>query len=356
MKIPSLILLALMPFFLFQHSAFAQKWELFGKGIDSEVNSFCEYQGVLFVGGRFSSAGEVPVSLIACWNGAKWDSVGRGMEGDGVYTLCEYKGELYAGGDFYAAGGKKIYGLSRWNGKDWLPVGGNFNKRVNALAVFKGELYAGGEFDSIGKKAFAHIARWNGSDWNSVDKGFTSPTGDNSVTSLLSDNGKLYVGGRFTKAGGMMVNHIAAWDGNKWLALGNGFDGTVFCLAAYQKGICAGGDFSSSGDKSMVSVAYWNGAVWDSLGSGLSGYVFGLQVVQGTLYTAGSFRSSGSREVKCFAAWNNKMWTELGGGLSGLRGEAMTLGTYKGSLAVGGIFSQAGNLDANHIVLWKPKK
>ncbi len=47
----------------------------------------------------------VSANLIARWNGASWQPVGTGMNWS-VQALCVYNGELYAGGAFTTAGGK----------------------------------------------------------------------------------------------------------------------------------------------------------------------------------------------------------------------------------------------------------
>ena len=57
-----------------------------------------------------------------------WEPVGFGMNGY-VYALKEYNGYLYAGGNFSSAGGSATGGLARWNGSFWEQVGGYFRAR-----------------------------------------------------------------------------------------------------------------------------------------------------------------------------------------------------------------------------------
>ena len=65
------------------------------------------YNGELIAGGRFTTAGGVTCNYIARWNGATWQPLGAGMNGD-VYALTVYNGELIAGGYFTTAGGNAV--------------------------------------------------------------------------------------------------------------------------------------------------------------------------------------------------------------------------------------------------------
>src|SRR5512147_917370 len=55
--------------------------------------------------------------------------------------------------------------------------------------------------------------------------------------------GWLVVGGSFGVAGDTRANSIAAWDGERWHALGSGLGSTVFALAVYNGDLIAGGQF-----------------------------------------------------------------------------------------------------------------
>src|SRR6185295_12779812 len=67
------------------------------------------------------------------------------------------------------------------------------------------------------------------------------PPGTNGevLCSTLFDDGsglKLYVGGRFTTAGGTASPHIARWDGNLWSPVGQGISDQVRALAVFNDG------------------------------------------------------------------------------------------------------------------------
>ena len=45
---------------------------------------------------------------------------------------------------------------------------------------------------------------------------------NDTVHALVVHDGDLVVGGRFTEADGVSVDHIARWDGNRWSPLSDG--------------------------------------------------------------------------------------------------------------------------------------
>ncbi len=202
-----------------------------GNGVSSKVYELAEYNGELYVGGGFTYAnwtGSVSTSLnanfIARWNGMSWNSVGTGS-GNGVnsnvYALAVYNGELYIGGEFTSAGGVIANFIARWNGTSWNSVGTGSGNGVNhwvyALAVYNGELYVGGRFTSADGVSANFIARWNGTSWNSVGTG-TGNGVNNWVYALAEYNGELYVGGKFRFANwtgsvstSLNANFIARW-------------------------------------------------------------------------------------------------------------------------------------------------
>ncbi|UCC44874.1 MAG: T9SS type A sorting domain-containing protein, partial [Candidatus Zixiibacteriota bacterium] len=77
------------------------------------------------------------------------------------------------------------------------------------------------------------------------------------VVSLTVYNGDLIAGGRFTTAGGIDANRVAAWDGSTWQPLGSGMNDRVTSLTAYKGELIAGGDFTTAGGKVSAYIAQW---------------------------------------------------------------------------------------------------
>jgi hypothetical protein len=151
------------------------KWDSVGtgiKGILGPVYSLAVYNGKLYAGGSFNNVGSLTANNIASWDGTKWDSLGTGITGNVglnniyVFSLVDYNGNLYAGGIFDSAGGKPASEIAKWDGTKWSNVGAGFNGKylgVYTLAVYDSSLYAGGDFTKSGATTVMGIASWRDS-------------------------------------------------------------------------------------------------------------------------------------------------------------------------------------------------
>lgn len=180
---------------------------------------------------------------------------------------------LLLGGAFSFAGGAPAQNMATWNGSSWAPFGGGASALVDDFAIFDADgpggaaplLIAGGDFAMIGGVSAARIAAWNGSTWTGLGTGM-----DFNVIALAAfdEDGsgpgplRLYAGGNFTTAGGVLVNQIAAWDGTTWSSLDAGTNSLVASLLAAQDGsagspptLFAGGFFATPASR----VAAWVG-------------------------------------------------------------------------------------------------
>jgi hypothetical protein len=294
-------------------------WTPIGSGINSSVRGLVVYNGNLYVGGYFDSAGGKPASNIAMWNGTSWAPVGSGITQGGVSSLIVYNGNLYAGGWFDSAGGKPAKNIAVWNGTTWAPVGtGVINDYgVACMAVYNSNLYVGGSFDSAGGKPTSAIAMWNGTSWGPVGSGIqynSLYSGGPQVLSLATYNGSLYAGGYFDTAGGKPASDLAAWNGTTWTgSLGN-INGWVESLFDYDSELCVGGYFYNvAGINNTGGIAAWNGTKWEAIGSGVNGHcwlcldtniqVRALVSYNSSLYAAGYFDSIGGLRVNSMGRW-----------------------------------------------------
>jgi len=95
-------------------------WSALGSGVDSGgVYALGVYNNVLVAGGAFDTAGGIACSNIAQWKDTTWSAMGKGIkgskkEGVGINTLCVYNGYLYVGGQFDSAGGIHVNNIARW--------------------------------------------------------------------------------------------------------------------------------------------------------------------------------------------------------------------------------------------------
>ncbi len=198
--------------------------EVFAMTTWADPASDIEY---LIVAGAFQNAGGVYVNHIAKWDGANWSDIGGGVgqtPGEWppfVYAVASFNGDLYAGGLFTTAGGQPANRVARWNGVKWLPldggVGGNNMPFVKAMAVHSSgltapSLYIGGNFPTAGEQVVNFITRWDGTQFYPVGAGFDAQV--MALSSWRPDTGVrayLVAGGVFCLSGDTIVNHIARW-------------------------------------------------------------------------------------------------------------------------------------------------
>ena len=342
----------------------------------------------LYVAGGFSTAGLVPAASIARWNGTGWSALGGGLGSGYVSSLAVYDDgngpQLYVGGSFQTAGGMPASRIARWDGRHWSALGSGLNGLVRALAVVHenggAALYVGGEFTTAGGITANKVARWSRNGWSSTSGGL-----DSNVAALAEyDDGNgpaLYAGGYFTNAGGIAANKIAKWDGQGWHDVGGGLFGLgapvgVEALTVYDDGsgpaLFAGGEFTTAGGVAASNIAKWDGQAWSALGAGIPGFavpsvvypVSALEVMdQGggpELYVGGNFAEAGGQPASHIAKWDGTSWSPLGPGISGSQfydsGQIRALRSFDdGSgplLYVGGWFYKAAGLGANFIAAW----
>lgn len=252
-------------------------------------------------------------NYIGRWNGSQWTTVGSGTVNDGagmggyVVAMTSYNGQLYAGGDFGTAGGDPLnqfeaYYIASFAGTTccWSAVGSGMNERVRELIVdtINNELYAGGYFTTAGGISANYIAKWNGASWSALGTGT-----DGKVTALCMHNGEIYAGGLFTTAGGSSASNIAKWNGSSWSALGSGLDGQVYDLVSHNGDLYAGGAGFTVGGNTQY-IAKWNGTNWTALSSGVDNYVNKLTVFNNELYVGGGFLNAGGIPANHVAKWN----------------------------------------------------
>lgn len=316
-------------------------WSAVGSGMDRAVGALAISGTELYAGGRFTTADGIVCNGIAKWDGNSWSALGLGVSGDvgTVHSLAMSGTDLFAGGRFTHANGILVNGIAKWDGNKWSPLGSGMGTDPNglvsadSLVMFGGNLYAGGSFTNAGGVACNGVAKWDGQSWSSLGAGVSGvpfgPVG--SVGALVSANGSLYVGGRFDLADGVAARGIAKWSGTSWSALASGLNGSVMAWALFGDQIYAGGYFQGVGPEGVSFLARWNGSGWSAVGSGLRGPVVRL-VSSGTeLYAAGLIPTSGYFEGYV-SKWNGSLWTSLGT-WPGFEVRAMAI--FQGQLHVG---------------------
>jgi hypothetical protein len=336
-------------------------------GTDARVAALASFDNgggeALYVGGEFTTAGTIPASFIARWDGSHWSPLSNGVNAP-VRSLAAFDDgtgpALYAGGDFTTAGGVPARHIAKWNGTSWAPLGLGVDGEVLALGVFDdgsgAALYAGGTFTHAGGGVASHVAKWNGSSWSPLALGV-----DGDVRALVASGAgtgvALYAGGSFANAGGNPAPHIARWDGASWSPLDGGVDGDVLSLAMFDDGagpgLFAGGAFTNASSTSASHVAKWDGANWSPVGNGLSDNVRALCVFQdsgGTrLWASVDVAYGTAADVARLTAAG--LWVAPSYGMDGGTVDALAVFHHDGvnELFAGGGFSTSNSLGTSHL-------
>lgn len=185
------------------------QWSHLGTPPGGSVQAPGQYNGLLVGAFRVTASS----TSVATWNGTTWQTIGVFTGPGNVKAMASYNGLLYVGGSFSSVAGLPASNIARWNGATWQPLGTGLSSQVFALAVMaNGDVVAGGTFLSAGGVAANRVARWNGANWFPLGIGV-----DNWVTALaVLPNGQLAVGGSFQTAGGLATGPVAKWNGSAW--------------------------------------------------------------------------------------------------------------------------------------------
>lgn len=336
-------------------------WSALGDGANNAVTALTvDADGALYAGGTFTAAaGVADTRYIARWNGTTWSSMSGGVTtGSSVLALgVDSTGGVIAGGAFTKVGGTvDANNIARWTTGGWTTLGAGAtngaNNTVNAIAVDAGVI-AGGRFTNAGGVPASSVAHWNGTTWSAFENGLGSEV------YALSAGSPLYAGGSFT-------NGIASWNGTSWAAVGGSSSDFVFALSRMNSGdLFAGGSFSSIGGTNVDGVGRWSGDSWRPLGTGLGGTATARALLgdsnNNLVYAGGDFSSAGGTTATRIAVWDVglNVWVPLQGVLSeGLDVNSLGVAslafadTARSSIYVGGVFSQAGGIDASNIARW----
>ncbi|MCG3167014.1 MAG: hypothetical protein POELPBGB_02797 [Bacteroidia bacterium] len=185
------------------------------------------YNHELYLAGGFDLVNGLAAKRIAKWNGSVWDSIGAFSTTSDFHTLSVYNNKLYVGGKMTINNSTAEHFIYRWDNAAWDTVGYGLNGVPSSMTVYNNELYALDGFDTAGTEPVLCMARWNDLEWNSVGTGLDLvninldtiawPFEDTMfirkefIYTSCTYNNELYIGGTFTKVGGVDANSIAKW-------------------------------------------------------------------------------------------------------------------------------------------------
>ncbi|TWT43881.1 hypothetical protein RAS1_02810 [Phycisphaerae bacterium RAS1] len=363
----------------------------------------------LIAGGDFLGSGSTTLNRIARWDGAVWQPMDMGFDGNfvtGVYSLIAWDPDgtgplserLIAGGNFAATpGGTTVGRVAMWDGAAWQPMGAGFvNGNTTALAVYDSDgsgpqtprLVAGGNWSTSGSTTVNRIAQWDGAAWQPMNVGFNS----GSVVGLTAwdDDGpgphgeQVVATGSFTMSGTTACQFIARFDGAAWQPLGLGVGSSSNGVATWDPDgpgpmnpeVVAAGNFNWAGGNTVSKIARWNGVSWQGFNTTISTSILALTMwdadgsgsAVATPLIVGNVPTAGTRTVNNIATWNGSDWRQLGDGLWGpTTGQVIAFTTWDPDgagpamkqLVAGGSFTIATGKTVNRIarfdgVEWQP--
>ncbi|HTN44779.1 MAG TPA: T9SS type A sorting domain-containing protein [Flavipsychrobacter sp.] len=230
--------------------------EAIGKGTNGEVQElFVNATGdKLYVGGSFtqvdSSVNANNIAYTTESNGVyQWHSLGGGVNGP-VYAIEEFQGKIFVGGSFTMAGNTPVSNVAYWDGAAWNSAGCIYGT-IKDFIVFNNELYTVGDFDVCASASEVNFAKWNGTMWGQT------PHLDGYVNTIEERNGSLLLGGNFTWAN--QPENIIKWTpANGFETYNTGIANEVMDIGIYNDTVYAVCKRTSATDSNLIQTLSGN--------------------------------------------------------------------------------------------------
>lgn len=289
----------------------------------------------LCIGGFAASAMEPPPEKdhVGCLESGNWQPMGDGLPGEVLVLTRDPDGVWVAGGTFSYFNPETLVsrtGLARLVNGRWEPwaggVGGGFVDTVRTIVFSaQGDAYVGGSFAGVGAGAGSvrsnNVARLApGGTWHALGDGVSGRQGGigglpMGVHALLPvEDGTVWLGGMFNRAGNLVTVNVVTWRGTAFLPVKDqarpfkGVLGFVDALVPYgNDGLVAGGAFAAVGGVAATNLAIMRGGMWEPLGPGVDGTVYALHVDgDGNIYAGGAFSGTADEALMStgFIRWN----------------------------------------------------
>lgn len=347
-------------------------------GANSTINT-CVIQsdGKILLGGSFNSFSGAARSRIARLNPDGSLDAGftsAAIINDNIETVSlQPDGKIIIGGNFTSYSGKAVNFIARLNADSTLDssfaIGSGFDYGVKSIAVqTDGKILAGGNFYKYNGTDCSHIARLNPD--GSIDAAFSSGTNSGTdaavFTVAVQSNGKILIGGTFSRCNTFLRNKLASL--NTTGSTDTGFypflenlssqKGDVSDVAVQADGkIIIGGSFSSYRGIPSQNLARLNADgtsdILFKMGTGADAIVKKIAVTSNDkIIIAGDFKTYNGTAANGIAQLNadGTLDTSFNAGGVGLNGNVNTLSLQSdGKIIIGGDFSTVNGLSRNKL-------
>ena len=268
-----------------------------------------------------------------------------------VNSMVEFQGEVYLSGRFRFSNTEHL--VARVRNQQFEAVGypkTDSLEQVGPMTVFDGALYLGGDKNS------PTLKRFDGQAYTSITGLPPGPNPSSGVYALQAHNGELFVAGSFTgcllKVSG---NTVVAPQGGTiggcgWRDTGITNITTVWSMASFNDALYFGGTFSSIGALPIRYLARWQNGIYEALTpGGLNDVISGGQLLvhNGELLITATFNEAGN-SVRNIVAFNGTQFRDLG--ISGFPNAGMT--SYGNQVLFTGDFSRFGSQVIRFAALW----
>ncbi len=376
------------------------EWQSLGNGVangfSGEISSMCVYRDKLLIAGKFTSVGaDLNTTSIAAWDGSSWSNfeVSSGLnlkqsKVNRVHGISAHDSLLAICGRFDSVGLNSTVqyapGLILYDSHVWSVPFSSITATKSALRqciVSEREVFVCGDsltqIDNIISAALARYDR-STSRWHGAGSGLSDFARNPMVRTLYLDDDLLFVGGRFTQAGGFYSLNVACFhtQTNEWTRLNSqnalGFNGPCIVNRAESE-LLAAGLFTHSGESAMASLARWDGHQWRVVGSGIPGGFTGrvhqnvsppwpspqincVTKYKDEYYIGGDFTDCGGVSSEGLIIFDGTSLRSPRGGVYNAatwgRENVSCFRESSGKLLVGGAFVQVDNVTANNIAAW----
>ncbi len=326
------------------------------KGNGASVNAFQRFNGNIYFGGYFNSAGAFNANNLACWDGTACDVLGNGILSNNsiIHDVVEWNEKIIVGGQFSTFATDTAYSLAMYDPVTdvWTEIGGGVKNQangpgvVNDLFVEGDLLHVGGDFygvDDISTNDFASFDLIDNA-WITYGPGIANTNGAR-VYSITSYLGNVVIGGNFAEMDGQAVDKLAIFDGTSWTTPG-AIDQPVYSLFSDDSVLYIGGQFNSiDGNTAIRRIGAYYDNTFYSLGRGLDNNVLSINKDpnSGAILIGGQFgkafdRNNNPLTVDALVAWNDSTWLPFASIVDGSRRVEKIIVEEDGSIFIAGRF------------------
>lgn len=258
-------------------------WQPLGEGLPGAgVGCLASFDGDLYAGAYR-------------WDGDTWSNA---LQTDGqVRTLTVRDGLLYVGGDFTTARGDSVGNVFAWDGAQVIPLGEGLPDAVtDGVAPADGVVFAtesgnverwdGQAWTNVARNAVVHslaahgsgliVSRWfrlGGSYWlpatSALVAGAWSNIGGFASEAMVEHEGRLLAQVAEGTTDGVVSPGLVAWDGARLqppFAPNTGFDTGFDALLPVGGGVVVGGGFRIAQGQAFDGIGVASGSAWTPLG------------------------------------------------------------------------------------------